>query len=185
MDEMMLKIRLILLASVTVLCLLSCRNDDVLSKRQLEDILFEMHLSDGVVHALNNKIQLQNTDTTYTLIRYKTIFEKYNCSRDKFEKSMRIYSRKKETMIQIYENIKKRFNTALKDFESRGLNNFVKNIIDKACISLKNILLKTGSCFENIKTADDFFEKLMNMQKDTPEHTEKDSVTFENPEKNY
>ncbi|MDR1348641.1 MAG: DUF4296 domain-containing protein [Prevotellaceae bacterium] len=174
---MMLKIRLVLLFSITVLCLSSCKSDNVLSRHQLEDMLFEMHLADGIVHTLADKMQLQGADT---VIRYKAVFEKYNCSRDKFEKSMRIYSRKRETITQIYENIKQRFDTALKDIESTGMNGFVKNIIDKFHISLKDIFPKTGDFFENIKSADDFVEKLIQMQKDVPENAEQDSAEFVN-----
>ncbi|MDR1199713.1 MAG: DUF4296 domain-containing protein [Prevotellaceae bacterium] len=174
---MMLKIRLVLLVLITVLCLSSCKSDNVLSRRQLEDMLFEMHLSDGIVHTLADKMQLQSTDT---IIRYKAIFEKYNCSRDKFEKSMRVYSRKRETITQIYENIKKRFDTALKDLEGTGTKDFIKNIIDKFCISLKDIFSKTGDFFENIKSTDDFVEKLIQLQKDIPENAEQDSVELAN-----
>jgi hypothetical protein len=178
----MLKIKLILLVSVVAACLYSCKSDDILSKRQLEDMLFEMHLSDGVVHTLSDKMKVQNADT---IIRYKPIFEKYKCSRDKFEKSMRIYSRKKETISEIYGNIQQRFETALKDFESRDMDsgNFIQNVINKLVAPLKNILSETGKFFENIKTTDDFVEKLLNPQTDIHENAHQDSMKFENIEK--
>ncbi|MDR2651835.1 MAG: DUF4296 domain-containing protein [Prevotellaceae bacterium] len=169
---MMLKIKLILIVT-TIMCLLSCKTDDILNKQQLEDMLFEMHLSDGVVHTLVNKNHIQNADT---IVRYKAIFDKYKCSRDKFEKSMRIYSRKKETITQIYDNIKLRFDTMLKDIEGKSFPNFAKDIIEKFSVPLKNIVPKTDKYFENIETVDDFFEKLSDLEKDINENAAQDSL---------
>ncbi|MDR2064886.1 MAG: DUF4296 domain-containing protein [Prevotellaceae bacterium] len=171
----MLKTKLILLVTTAVMCLSGCKTDDILNKRQLEDILFEMHLSDGVVHALASKNQIQNADT---VVRYKAIFEKYKCSRNKFEKSMRVYSRQKETITKIYDNIKLRFEKMLKDFESKDLRNFTKDIIEKFHESLKNALSGIGKYFEDIENISDFAEKLLNLQKDIPENAETDSVNI-------
>ncbi|MDR2292507.1 MAG: DUF4296 domain-containing protein [Prevotellaceae bacterium] len=169
---MMLKTKLILLVTVITMCLSGCKTDDILNKRQLEDILFEMHLSDGIVQTLTNRNHIQNADT---IIRYKAIFEKYKCSRDKFEKSMRVYSRQSETITKIYDNIKLRFDRMLKDFESKDLQNITKNIFNKFHIKLKNALSGIDKCFENVENINDFAEKLLNLSKDISEDTKSDS----------
>jgi DNA repair ATPase RecN len=169
----MLKTELIIFVTAAIMCLSGCKNDDILNKRQLEDILFEMHLSDGVVQTLANRNQIQNTDT---IIRYKAIFEKYNCSRDKFEKSMRVYSRQKETINKIYDNIKLRFDRMLQDLESKDVQSVVKNIVRKFNMKLKNALTGIDKCFENVENINDFAEKLLNLQKDITENAEPDSA---------
>ncbi|MDR1554148.1 MAG: DUF4296 domain-containing protein [Prevotellaceae bacterium] len=170
---MMLKIKLILVVATAIMALSSCKTDDILNKQKLEDMLFEMHLSDGVVHTLANINQIQNADT---IVRYKAIFDKYKCSRDKFEKSMRIYSRQKETITQIYENIKLRFETMVKNLEGKDFPNTIKDIVDKFRIPMENIASKVDKYFENIETVDDFLEKLLHLQNDIAENTEQDSV---------
>ncbi|MDR2126578.1 MAG: DUF4296 domain-containing protein [Prevotellaceae bacterium] len=162
----MLKIKLILLASAITICFSACKSDDILSKKQLENMLFEMHLSDGVVHTVANSNQILNTDT---IIRYKAIFEKYKCSRNKFEKSMRAYSRNRDAVTEIYENIKLRFDAMLKHYETKNFQNFTNNIINKFSLPFKNILSETDKYFEKIENIDDFVEQLMNLQKNIPE----------------
>jgi hypothetical protein len=156
--------------------LLGCKTDDILSKQQLEDILFEMHLSDGIIHALTDKNQIQNADSIF---RYKNIFEKYKCSRDKFEKSMRVYSGKKETIDKIYENIKKRFETKLKNLERKTFSDITKNIIDKLHASIKDALSSVKKYFENAENIENVVEKLLNFHEDISPETETDSVKSE------
>ncbi|MDR3226827.1 MAG: DUF4296 domain-containing protein [Prevotellaceae bacterium] len=173
---MTLKFKLILFVLLP-LCLLGCKKNDILSMPQLENILFEMHLADGVFSTLTANNKINNADSVF---RYKNIFEKYKCSRDKFEKSMRAYSRKKETIDKIYENVQKRFETVLKNYEGISVSEFTNSIINKISTPFKNIFSTVDKSFENIESFDDMQNKISeqndNLQEDTAIDSAKNEV---------
>ena len=155
----MAKFKLILATFIALMCLQSCGRGDVLSKQQLEDMLFEMHFSDGVFHTFTQRGLTENIDSVF---RYKHIFEKYKCSRDKFEKSLREYSRNKETLEKIYANLQKRFEEMLKNYEGRTFLEFTTDVGNKFSEPFKSIIKSTRENFESIENFTDFIEKLMN-----------------------
>ncbi|MDR3287544.1 MAG: DUF4296 domain-containing protein [Prevotellaceae bacterium] len=143
---------------------------------QLENILFEIHLADGVFNTLTANNKINNADSIF---RYKNIFEKYKCSRNKFEKSMRAYSRKKETIDKIYENVQKRFETLLKNHEGINISELSNGIINKISTPFKNIFSSIDKSFENIENFDDMQNKISEQNNDLQENTTVDSAKNE------
>jgi hypothetical protein len=169
---MNLKFKIILIALIAI-SWSSCKNDGILSADKLEDILLEMHLSDGVFHTLNINSKMQNVDSIF---RYKNIFEKYKCSRDMFEKSMRAYSRKQEVIDNIYNNLQERFKTMLNNYEGKNLSDFIIDIFQKFSLSLKSILSPAGKQFENVENIKDFVERLLSLHENISENSQTDSL---------
>ena len=156
----MVKCKLILISIIALVCLLACGRGNILSKQQLEDMLFEMHFSDGVFNTLAQQNQAQNIDLN---LRYKSIFEKYGCSRDRFEKSLREYSRDKETLDKIYANLQERFNEMIKNYEGKTFSEFTQELGNKLFEPFKSIIQPAKENFENIENFTAFIEKIMNI----------------------
>jgi uncharacterized protein YukE len=178
----MIKCKLILGALITLVCLSGCGRGDILGKQKLEDILVEIHLSDGVFHTLSHNNILQDVDSVF---RYKNIFEKFNCSRNKFEKSMREYSRNKENLDKIYANVQKRLEEMLKNYEGITFSEFIQRIENKFITPFSTILQTAGKNFENIENFNSFIEKIKSIdENNTSEITDKteiDSIKQEVP----
>ena len=164
------KCKLIFCAFITLACLSACGRGEILSKQQLEDILFEIQLSDGVFRTLLQNSQIQDIDS---VLKYKNIFEKYNCSRNKFEKSIREYSRNKETLDNIYANLQKRFEEMLKNYEGITFSEFIKRIENKIFEPFDAILQTASKNFENIENFNSLIEKIISIgENDYHENTE-------------
>ena len=170
----MVKHKLILISLIAFVGLWGCGRGDILSKQYVEDILFEMHLSDGVFHTLEQKgKELGSVDT---VLRYKSIFEKYKCSRDKFEKSLREYARDKETLDKIYSNLQKRFEETLKDYEGKTLLEFIKSTGTQLFTPFTNDLQSIKKNFENVENFSRLIEKIMNPDENSNETNESENI---------
>ena len=178
-DFMMTKCKLILAALIALVCWSACGRGDILSKQQLEDILFEIHLSDGVFNTLTQNNLLY--DDNNSVFRYKPIFEKYKCSRNKFEKSLREYSRKKETLDKIYANLQKRFEEMLKNYEARTLSELIKDAGNKLFTPFENGLQTVRKNFESIESFKRFVEKIMNADENFDENNSSENTETTEP----
>ncbi len=90
----------VLLFLLTMLGLFSCGNSYVLSPEQMEDLLVDIHLADGIT--------LQNSDfkkTDAKLDLYSTIYKKHHTDKAQFDSSMIYYSENLTDFAEIYEAV--------------------------------------------------------------------------------
>ncbi len=107
------RIKFFLATCLLLPCLLSCKPSlpsDILSEGQMEDILYDYHLSQGAVEAE----RLSSKDAyAYRL----AVLRKHGVSQAQFDSSMVYYTRHTELLKKVYENLFDRYN---KDAVSLG-----------------------------------------------------------------
>jgi len=142
----------------------ACTKNNIVDKKQLENILFEMHLSDGIFHTMSTNHREQNLDSVF---RYEHIFKKYKCSRNKFEQSMRAYSKNKDGIDLIYTNVQKRLEVLLSEFDGDKNLYFTEDFKNKLTAPIRDFLLSIENYFKDIENFDDFRNKILNSDVDS------------------
>ena len=166
---MTLKIRIILFAVTAMTCLSACTKNNIVDKKQLENILFEMHLADGIFHTMAANHREQNLDSVF---RYEHILKKYKCSRNKFEQSMRAYSKNKDGIDLIYTNVQKRLEVLLSEFDGDKNLYFTEDFKNKLTAPIRDFLLSIENYFKDIENFDDFRNKILNSEENATEGEE-------------
>ena len=90
-------------------CILACNKipEGILSKEDMEEVLFDYHLTQGMIDQMNSEERMDNQ-------RYlDAVFRKHNITEAEFDSSMVWYNRNGVLMKEIYANLNKRF----KEFE--------------------------------------------------------------------
>jgi hypothetical protein len=150
-------------------CLQACKKNDIADKQQLENILFDMHMADGILHTMSANVQEQGVDSVF---RYKHIFEKYKCSRDKFERTMRVYSKDKEALDLIYTNVRNRFEELQSRYSAQTNLQFAEDILNKFTTPIKNSWSQIDNFFKDVENFDDFKNKILESCDDLSESEE-------------
>lgn len=94
---------------ILVACVLlhtSCakRPKDVLSRKDMQELIYDIHKTDGVLHALD--IPLRNTEERH--IYYQTLLEQHNTTQAQFDSSLVWYTAHPKTFEKIYLNVLQR-----------------------------------------------------------------------------
>lgn len=82
----------------------SCGNSYVLSPDQIEDLLVDLHLAEGI--ALEHSVDFRTTDDKLDL--YSTVYAKHNTDKAQFDSSMVYYSENLSELTEIYEGVYER-----------------------------------------------------------------------------
>ena len=101
--------RAFLFAAMLQCCILACNKipEGILSKEDMEEVLFDYHLTQGMIDQMNSEERMDNQ-------RYlDAVFRKHNITEAEFDSSMVWYNRNGVLMKEIYANLNKRF----KEFE--------------------------------------------------------------------
>ncbi|MBQ9362703.1 MAG: DUF4296 domain-containing protein [Bacteroidaceae bacterium] len=107
---------LILLALVTFA---SCKKtpSGILSKGDMEDVLFDYHLTQGMIDQMNSEQRLQNQ-------RYlDAVFQKHGITEAEFDSSMVWYNRDGVLLKEIYSNLNKRYKDLDEELKLKSGNN--------------------------------------------------------------
>lgn len=74
----------------------------ILQRDSLIQILVDIHLADAISSTSNFK-DIEKRDFSYSC--YQSVFDKYKISKERFDKSMKIYSRDPKNLDLIYEDV--------------------------------------------------------------------------------
>ncbi|MCR5152490.1 MAG: DUF4296 domain-containing protein [Prevotella sp.] len=103
----------LLIAFCILSALMSCKPsvpDEFLRPGELEDVLYDLHLAQGVAHEVAPGDQGHVDIHAYRL----AVFRKHGITEGQFEASMNYYYRHTDRMHDIYENLAKRFTNEAK-----------------------------------------------------------------------
>ena len=110
------------LASMLVSCKPSLPSD-VLSKGEMEDILYDYHIALAMASAENYN------DTTLTLTYKTAVLKKHDVTSEEFDSSMVYYMRHADLMHDVYKNLAERMENEVKDLGGNaGGNNRFSNL---------------------------------------------------------
>jgi len=111
---------------MTLLSFFSCTNSDVLSTKEMEDLLVDLHLSDGMM--LQNP-QFKTKEAKLDL--YSSVYALHHTTKEQFDSSMVYYTEHLTDLGEIYDNVIKRIELkeqAVKD----GQYSLTKRPLDKS-----------------------------------------------------
>ena len=115
----------------TLFC--SCGNGYVLNTEQMEDLLLDIHLVDGITLD-NSAFSSRNAKSDL----YTTIYEKHNTTKEQFDSSMVYYSENLEELVEIYEAVLLRINEIEKDVKAgkyTATSSHISNDVNKKIIA--------------------------------------------------
>ena len=115
----------------TLFC--SCGNDYILTNKQMEDLLLDIHLVDGISLS-NSNFSSKNAKSDL----YTTIYEKHNTTKEQFDSSMVYYSENLEELVEIYEAVQSRIEELEKDVKAgkyTAATSFISNNINTKIIN--------------------------------------------------
>lgn len=101
----MLKQRIFISALLFALLLSACGKSKVLSEKQMEDVLFDIHIADAVIS--DNYRDFTNEANKREL--YTSVFEKHGITQEQFDTSLVWYGRNLDKYLTIYSNLNKRY----------------------------------------------------------------------------
>lgn len=129
---------------VLIICLIlslnifqSCRPDGVLSKSEMTDVLFDVHLAESVTtpsyEPIPEKVRKGLKVEDFRDLTYLAVLKKHNISEEDFYKSIAYYSRKIRVFTKIYDDIDKRMEDYISDvnnwkFHARDIREILKSI---------------------------------------------------------
>lgn len=94
-----------ILIIVCIFFLISCDRDDtpegIINKDQMENVLFDMGITDAYLNQVNNTDSLQRQAHT----RYNYVFKKNNIDSVKFTKSLKYYSLRTIELDEIFKKV--------------------------------------------------------------------------------
>lgn len=106
----MSKLGVIFIYLFLLLSLCGCRPLGVMSKDLMEDVLFEIHITENAIIVTNNKITDEEKQRYY-----ESIFNKYGISKSEFDKSLEWYSKHPDKYEDIYVRLEKRIDSLEQD----------------------------------------------------------------------
>lgn len=118
------KVRFVLFSLALVnLLLSSCakRPECVLSQSEMEDVLFDLHLTEGVINALD----IKTTETEKQLLYYDAILASHHTTQTQFDSSIIWYSAHPKRFEKIYLNLLARIEAQQEQF---SISNLPQNI---------------------------------------------------------
>lgn len=101
----MRKLPLCIIITLLLALLLSCELEqgDVVSKRKLEDVLFDYHIAQAMI--LNLPASQRELSTSYI----EAVYDKHGITAAQFDSSIVYYNRHPEDLADIYKNLKERY----------------------------------------------------------------------------
>lgn len=133
----MRKIVLIICLILSINVFQSCRPDGVLSKSEMTDVLFDVHLAESVTtpsyEPISEKARKGLDVDNFRDLTYLAVLKKHGITEDDFYKSIAYYSKKIRVFTKIYDDIDKRMEDYINDvnnwkFHARDINEILKNI---------------------------------------------------------
>lgn len=96
-----MNIKLALITIMTALLLFSCGNSYVLSPEQLEDVLVDMHLAEGISISASKDFR----DAERKADLYSMVFAKHDTDKAQFDSSMVYYSQDLAELTEVYARV--------------------------------------------------------------------------------
>jgi len=101
--------------------LFSCRPRGVLSAREMEDILVDLHKCDGVMYAAGYDISSSVTEQKY----YAVLLEKRGITQAQFDSSLMWYTNHPQRFDKIYPRVKERLKAELGQLQEEDAGTLV------------------------------------------------------------
>lgn len=102
---------------LTIFLVLSCKDapGGLLSRQEMEDVLFDYHLTQGILEQLTDEEKMENTQ------RYvDAVFAKHGVTEEQFDSSMVWYFREGKQLSDIYKNVHSRLEAMDKELKLRN-----------------------------------------------------------------
>jgi len=101
----MLKQRVFILTLLFALLLSACNKSKVLSEKQMEDVLFDLHIADAIIS--DNYRDFLTGEKKQEL--YASVFQKHGITQEQFDTSLVWYGLNLDKFLVIYGNLDKRY----------------------------------------------------------------------------
>lgn len=132
-----LKHHIFLLCCLLALSLTAChswRPWGVMNSTDMEDVLYDIHLTEGMISAVYPNMRREDQRASYD-----AVFEKHHVTREKFEKSLEWYSSHPDLFTQIYDSLDVRFGQLVKDVKSYKYHDEMSHMLALDTLAKVNI----------------------------------------------
>lgn len=96
-----MKFKSALIIILSSLLLLSCGNSYVLSEEELEDVLVDIHIVEGMTVSTIKEFRKDEAKTDL----YNFVFEKHGTDKAQFDSTMSYYSNDLAVLVEVYDNV--------------------------------------------------------------------------------
>lgn len=133
----MKRLRQYVVTLVVMLLFVACqswRPWGVMNPSEMEEVLYDIHLTEGMISAVYPNMRREDQRASYD-----AIFEKHGVTRQKFEKSLVWYSAHPDKFSPIYDSLDVRFTTLVNDVKAYKFHDEMSHLLKLDTLSKVNI----------------------------------------------